>query len=62
VEGSGVTVSVGDVEGFAGGIEAVLEGRGWDPRGVIEGSYDWAETVERTTGVLEELRREGSNQ
>ncbi|MFB6228596.1 MAG: glycosyltransferase [Halobacteriales archaeon] len=25
------------------------------PRTVIEGSFDWAETVEQTTGVLEEL-------
>jgi glycosyltransferase involved in cell wall biosynthesis len=55
VEGSGVTVPVGDVEGFLTGIEAVLAGEYGDPREVIEGSFDWAETVDRTTSVLDGL-------
>jgi glycosyltransferase involved in cell wall biosynthesis len=55
VEESGVTVPVGDVDGFATGIEAVLVGEYGDPREVIKGSFDWAETVERMTTVLEGL-------
>jgi glycosyltransferase involved in cell wall biosynthesis len=55
VEEGGVTVPVGDVEGFVTGIEAVLAEAYGNPREVIEGSFDWAETVERTTGVLEGL-------
>jgi glycosyltransferase involved in cell wall biosynthesis len=55
VEGSGVTVSVGDVEGFSGGIRTVLGGEFGKPRTVIEGSFDWSETVGRTTSVLEGL-------
>jgi len=55
IEGSGVTKPVDDIKGFAAGIEAMLDGEFGDPREVIEGSFDWAETVERTTGVLAEL-------
>jgi len=49
---AGVTVPVGDVGGFVSGLEAMLAGEYEDPRSVIEGSFDWAETVERTTEVL----------
>lgn len=51
----GVTVPVGDVSEFAAGLETVLDGGVGDPRAQVEGQFDWAETVERTTAVLEEL-------
>ncbi|EMA06589.1 Glycosyltransferase involved in cell wall bisynthesis [Haloarcula vallismortis] len=51
----GVTVPVGDIAGFAEGLETVLDGEIADPRSRIEGQFDWAETVERATAVLEEL-------
>ncbi|ACV11306.1 glycosyl transferase group 1 [Halorhabdus utahensis DSM 12940] len=55
VGGAGVTVSVGHVEGFVAGIETVLDGGVGDPRSRVEGRFDWAETVGRTTEVLEGL-------
>jgi glycosyltransferase involved in cell wall biosynthesis len=55
VSGAGVTVPVGDVEGFAVGIEQMLDGQYENPRRRIDESFDWQETVERTTAVLEEL-------
>ena len=55
VERAGVAVPVGDVEGFAAGLDGVLEGDHGDPRAVAKEGFDWAETVERTTAVLEEL-------
>jgi glycosyltransferase involved in cell wall biosynthesis len=55
VECAGVVVPVGDVEGFATGLEQVLDGDHGDPRSVAEEGFDWAETVERTTAVLERL-------
>jgi glycosyltransferase involved in cell wall biosynthesis len=55
VERAGVAVPVGDVAGFAAGLGQVLEGDHGDPRAVVEEGFDWAETVERTTAILEEL-------
>ncbi|ERJ05391.1 LPS biosynthesis protein [Halorhabdus tiamatea SARL4B] len=55
VEGAGVTVSVGDVGGFVSGLESMLGGEYEDPRSVVAGSFDWTETVARTTEVLEGL-------
>ena len=55
VKRAGVAVPVGDVAGFADGLDGVLEGDHGDPRAVAEEGFDWAETVERTTAVLEEL-------
>jgi glycosyltransferase involved in cell wall biosynthesis len=56
IERAGVAVPVGDVEGFAAGLEQVLDGDHGDPRSVAEEGFDWAETVERTTAVLAGLR------
>ena len=61
VERAGVAVPVGDVAGFAAGLDGVLEGAHGDPRAVAEEGFDWAETVERTTAVLEELHSRTSN-
>jgi glycosyltransferase involved in cell wall biosynthesis len=55
VERAGDAVPVGDVAGFAAGLDEVLEADHGDPRAVAEEGFDWAETVERTTAVLEEL-------
>ena len=55
LERAGVAVPVGDVEGFAAGLDQVLGGDHGDPRAVVETGFDWAETVERTTAVLAEL-------
>lgn len=51
----GVTVPVGDVAGFVEGLERVIDGNVSDPRTQVEGEFDWEDTVERTTRVLEEL-------
>lgn len=51
----GVTVSDGDVAGFIEGIETVLDGINGRPRERVVGSFDWSETAERTTSVLEGL-------
>jgi len=51
----GVTVSVGDIEGFTAGLESILTGSVNDPRNVVEGTFGWGHTVERTTAVLAEL-------
>jgi len=53
----GVTVPVGDISGFAEGLKMVLNGRVADPRARIKEKFDWAETVERTTAVLDRLTR-----
>jgi glycosyltransferase involved in cell wall biosynthesis len=50
----GETVAVGDVAGFAAALGRVLEGS-YHPADVITERYDWADTVERTTAVLESL-------
>ena len=55
VSDGGVTVPVGDVDGFVAGLETVLDGGVGEPRAQIAGQFDWADTVERTTAVLEEL-------
>jgi len=55
VERAGVAVPVGDVAGFAAGLDGVLGDEYGDPRAVAEEGFDWVETVERTTAVLEEL-------
>jgi glycosyltransferase involved in cell wall biosynthesis len=55
VDDAGVAVPVEDVAGFVDGLETVLDGDVGDPRAQVEGQFDWADTVERTTRVLEEL-------
>jgi glycosyltransferase involved in cell wall biosynthesis len=50
---SGVTMPVGDIAGFVEGLETVLDGEVADPRAQIEGQFNWAKTVERTTAILE---------
>ena len=55
VGNGGVTVPVGDVDGFTEGLETVLDSGVGDPRAQVAGQFDWADTVERTTRVLEEL-------
>jgi glycosyltransferase involved in cell wall biosynthesis len=54
-ERGGITVPVGDVDGFSDGIRTVLREGCQDPRPVIEQRFDWAETVTNTTAVLEKL-------
>ena len=61
VERAGVAVPVGEVEGFAAGLGAVLDGEYSDPRAVAEEGFGWAETVERATAVLEGLHSQTSN-
>jgi len=51
----GVTVPVGDVEGFVSGLKQVLDGEVPDPRSRVVSRFDWADTVEQTTRVLKEL-------
>jgi len=55
VEGVGETVPVGDVEGFATALRAVLEGTEREPRETVVADYDWTSTVRQTTEVLERL-------
>lgn len=55
VDEGGVTVPVGDVNGFTAGIETILEGSFKNPRTVIEGEFDWSYTVGRTTEILADL-------
>lgn len=55
VEGAGATVPVGDVEGFARGLERALAGEYGDGRRVVEREFTWTDTVERTTRTLETL-------
>ncbi len=52
---NGVTVSIGDVDGFVEGIETVLDDIVGNPREQVTGQFDWAETFKRTTRVLEKL-------
>ena len=40
VERAGVAVPVGDVEGFAAGLDGVLEGDRGDPRAVAKEGFD----------------------
>ncbi|MFU1780585.1 glycosyltransferase family 4 protein [Haloarcula japonica] len=58
VDGAGVTVPVGDINGFAEGIETMLDDSFEDPRTVVEDKFDWTNTVERTTTTLAELTNE----
>jgi glycosyltransferase involved in cell wall biosynthesis len=53
VEGVGQTVPVGDVDGFADALRAVLDGTEQAPREAVINEHDWASTVERTTAALE---------
>jgi glycosyltransferase involved in cell wall biosynthesis len=55
VGGAGITVPVGDIDGFAAGIETVLRSSFKAPRTVVEREFDWSETVEQTTEALAEL-------
>lgn len=55
VDGAGITVPVGDVDGFAAGIAKMLRRSTNKPRTVMEGEFDWSETVEQTTEALAEL-------
>ena len=55
VDGSGVTVPVGDVDGFVSGLEAMLDEECDNPRERVVSGFDWQDTVERTTAVLEGL-------
>jgi len=51
----GVTVPVGDIEGFIAGLKRVLDGGMPDPRTEVVNDCDWTGTVEQTTRVLKEL-------
>jgi glycogen synthase len=59
VEGYGHTVVIGDIDGFASGIRAVLESGGPGTiREEIREELSWEGTVERTTNALERLVEE----
>jgi len=56
VGGGGETVAVGDVGGFAEALARVTGNRGaYDPRRVVDGRFDWSETVALTTRDLERI-------
>jgi glycogen(starch) synthase len=55
VAGVGQAVPVGDVEGFATALRAVLDGTDREPRTAVIDDHDWASTVERTTAALEHV-------
>ncbi|WP_254822889.1 glycosyltransferase family 4 protein [Haloglomus halophilum] len=55
VEGVGRAVPVGDIEGFAAALRAVLAGTDREPRTAVVDDHDWASTVERTTAALEHI-------
>jgi glycogen(starch) synthase len=55
VEGVGRTVPVGDVEGFASALAAVLAGTEREPRKAVVDAHDWVSTVEQTTAALEHI-------
>lgn len=55
VEGVGRSVTVGDVEGFAAALRAVLDGTEREPREAVVEDHDWASTVTQTTGALERI-------
>jgi glycosyltransferase involved in cell wall biosynthesis len=56
VDDAGATVSIGNISGFVEGLETVLDGRVADPRARVAKQFDWTETVELTTQILEELQ------
>lgn len=60
VEGYGHTADPGDVEGFAEGIEAVIESGGPASDG-IQHRHSWTRTVEETTSALERLIEDESS-
>lgn len=55
VASEGRTVPVGDINGFTEALMGVIRDDSHDPRSIIEGQYDWQDTVERTTDVLQRL-------
>jgi len=56
VESGGETVAVGDVEGFRAGLEAVVDSlASYSPVETVAGHFEWADTVEQTTAVLEDV-------
>jgi glycosyltransferase involved in cell wall biosynthesis len=55
VEGVGRRVAVGDVDGFAAALRAVLVGTECNLREAVTDDYDWASTVEQTTTALERV-------
>ena len=52
---AGIPVPVGDISGYATGIETVLNCSFENPRTIVEGTFNWINTVERTTEVLNQL-------
>jgi len=59
VERGGETVPIGDIDGYVDAIERVLgecARLGDAGRASVVERYQWAETVERTTGVLESIQ------
>lgn len=56
VAGGGKTVELGDIEGFADALaELVEDGPSDDPRAVVSGVFDWADTVDQTTVALQKI-------
>jgi glycogen(starch) synthase len=57
VDGAGTTAPVGDVAGFACGLNQALSGQFEDGRRVVEAEFEWSETVSRTTKVLQRISK-----
>ena len=55
VEGVGATAPVGDIAGFVSALDSVVDGTARDPREAVSATYDWADTVAKTTAVLQRL-------
>jgi len=55
VRGGGETVPLGDVEGFATGLDSVLDGTERRPRSRVTADHDWTTTVTETTAAFEAL-------
>lgn len=55
VKGVGRAVPVGDIEGFASALTAVLDGTEVEPREAVVEAHDWTSTVEQTTAALRRI-------
>lgn len=56
IKGGGNTVDVGDIEGLAEAlVDIVCEGPNDNPRAIVSGTFDWTDTVKRTTAALRRL-------
>lgn len=52
---AGITVPVGDIDGFTAGVEEALEGTISNPQTCVMEQYNWSDTVKQTTEALKTL-------